>query len=201
MKENIKDNQLIPAIVQDDRTNQVLMLAYMNQEALEITRQSGRVTFFSRSRQRLWTKGEQSGNYLALRSITFDCDRDTILVRAVPAGPACHTGAHTCFGPEADSGFMYRLQEVIAERSIEADTESYTARLIEKGTSSIAQKVGEEAVEVVIEAMRSDRDKLISECADLMYHLTVLMHSETITWEDVEGRLRQRHASNTKAAP
>ena len=201
MTPTIKQGELVPAIIQDDRTNQVLMLAYMNAEALELTRQTGRVTFFSRSRQRLWTKGEQSGNYLELRSIAFDCDEDTILVKAIPTGPTCHTGAHTCFGPEADSGFLYRLQELVTSRASASDEDSYTSRLLEKGTSAIAQKVGEEAVEVVIEAMRGDRTKLISECADLMYHLTVLLQSESVKWEDIEACLRQRHAAMTKAAP
>lgn len=187
------DSDLIPAIIQDDRTGQVLMLAYMNQQAYEITLETGRVTFFSRSRQELWTKGETSGNTLQVRSVRIDCDGDTILVKAIPAGPVCHTGSHTCFGEEADAGFLHKLEWIINSRAGENPEDSYTAALLAKGINKIAQKVGEEAVETVIAALNEGKNEFIGECADLHYHLLVLLHAKGLSLTDIEQTLRQRH--------
>ena len=187
-----KGDGLVPAVVQDDRSLQVLMLGYMNEEALAVSRETGKVTFFSRSKGRLWTKGETSGNFLALRSVAVDCDGDTLLVRAVPSGPVCHTGTATCFG-EADSrGFLHVLQETIESRKGADPDSSYTARLFAKGVNKIAQKVGEEAVELVIEA-KDDRDDLfMNEAADLLYHLLVLFAQRGTSLAEVEAVLQDR---------
>ncbi len=187
------DTHLIPAIIQDDRTGQVLMLAYMNKEAYDITVETDRVTFFSRSRQQLWTKGETSGNTLQVCSIQIDCDGDTILVRAIPAGPVCHTGSHSCFGDEADTGFLQKLEWIIKSRANEKPEDSYTAALLDKGINKIAQKVGEEAVETVIAALNESENEFIGECADLQYHLLVLLRAKDLSLADIEKTLRQRH--------
>lgn len=187
-----KGDGLLPVIVQDDRTLQVLMLGYMNAEALEKTRSSERVTFFSRSKNRLWTKGESSGNHLTVRSIQLDCDRDTLLIRAVPAGPTCHTGATTCFNEETDRGFVYRLEETIHQRIDEDDPKSYTNKLYRRGINKVAQKVGEEAVELVIEA-KDDNDQLFKdEAADLLYHYLILLKAKGFKLEDIEAVLAKR---------
>ena len=186
---------LVPAIVQDDSTLQVLMLGYMNAEALDKTIRTGLVTFFSRSRGKLWTKGETSGNYLHLVSVHADCDSDTLLVKAIPDGPACHTGTRTCWGDSVPdhAGFIRYLEHVIKERHREMPENSYTTRLFREGIPRMAQKVGEEAVETVIEAVKGDDDRLVYEVSDLMYHLLVLLESRGKGIEDIEKELWGRH--------
>ena len=187
---------LIPAIVQDDRTLQVLMLGYMNREAYEKSLAEGRVTFYSRTRQCLWTKGETSGNRLDIVSVAADCDRDTLLIRAVPHGPTCHTGTPSCFGeavPETE-GFIRRLQAVVRQRHAAMPEGSYTARLFTHGVNKIAQKVGEEAVETVIEAVAGNREAMIYEASDLVYHLLVLLEATGCSIADLERELSARHA-------
>ena len=187
---------LIPAIVQDDRTLQVLMLGYMNREAYEKSLTEGRVTFYSRTRRRLWTKGETSGNYLDIVSVTADCDNDTLLIRAIPHGPTCHTGSKTCFGeavPETE-GFIRYLQSVIRGRHAEMPEGSYTSKLFNRGVNKIAQKVGEEAVETVIEAVAQNREAMIYEASDLVYHLLVLLEATGCSIADLERELSARHA-------
>ena len=186
---------LVPAIVQDIRTNKVLMLAYMNEEALAKTQSEGKVTFFSRSKQRLWTKGETSGNYLYVKQIIPDCDNDTLLIKATPVGPACHRGTDTCFD-EKNSGsaaFLEYLQSVILDRKANPTEESYTTKLFNKGINKIAQKVGEEAVELIIEAKDNDEKLFLNEAADLMYHYLVLLVAKGYSLSDVIGVLEQRH--------
>lgn len=185
---------LVPAIVQDSVTGAVLMLAYMNAEALELTLRSGWVTFFSRSRKQLWKKGESSGNVLRLCEIRLDCDRDTLLVKAEPNGPVCHTGADTCWNePNKLAGFLNELETIIWARRTADPSTSYTARLLQSGIAKVAQKVGEEAVETVIEALGSDRERLLNESADLLFHLLVLLAAKDIHLSDVEQILKQRH--------
>ncbi|HEX8401824.1 MAG TPA: bifunctional phosphoribosyl-AMP cyclohydrolase/phosphoribosyl-ATP diphosphatase HisIE [Allosphingosinicella sp.] len=188
---------LLPAIVQDADTGQVLMLGYMNREALDCSLESGAVTFFSRSKGRLWTKGESSGNRLAVRDIREDCDGDALLVRAVPAGPTCHLGTTSCFseGGPSGAGWLGQLGRVVADRAVADPETSYTARLLGKGPVRIAQKVGEEGVEVALAGAVGDREGCISETADLLYHLTVLMQARGFGWEDVAAELERRHAS------
>lgn len=184
--------QLIPAIIQDDTTLQVLMLGYMNEEALAKTKADGLVTFFSRSKNRLWTKGESSGNYLRVVSIATDCDRDTLLIRVMPAGPVCHTGSTTCFGEPDNKGFLYRLEETIARRIQEGPAESYTRQLVAQGINKVAQKVGEEAVELVIEAKDDNPERFNNEAADLLYHLLILLRVKNVRLTDIEAVLHQR---------
>ena len=187
-----KMNGLVPAIVQDATTLQVLMLGYMNEAALETTQTTGNVTFFSRSKNRLWTKGETSGNYLKLVDLKVDCDQDTILVRARPIGPTCHTGSFSCFGEQDTKGTLYQLEATIAQRKGADPESSYTASLFSKGTAKIAQKVGEEAVEVVIEAMGTRDDLFLNEAADLMYHYLVLLQQKGFGLKEVEAVLGER---------
>ncbi|PHN03086.1 bifunctional phosphoribosyl-AMP cyclohydrolase/phosphoribosyl-ATP diphosphatase HisIE [Flavilitoribacter nigricans] len=189
-----KGDGLVPAIIQDAETNIVLMLGYMNEAALEKTRSEGRVTFYSRSKQRLWTKGETSGNFLNLVDIKVDCDQDTLLVRVHPVGPACHTGSDTCFNEtnQADN-FLAHLENVIQDRKDNPSEKSYTTSLFQKGINKIAQKVGEEAVELVIEAKDNDKDLFLNEAADLTYHLLVLLVEKGYRWEEVLAILRRRH--------
>ena len=184
---------LLPAVVQHATTRDVLMLGYVNQASLERTRTTGLMTFFSRSKNRLWTKGETSGNTLRVVSITPDCDADTLLVEALPAGPSCHTGSDTCFGA-ATGRFLYQLEDVVAERSNAGPDDSYTALLRSKGIAKVAQKVGEEAVETVIEALQSNREKFLEESADLLYHYLVLAAEMGVQLKDVEAVLKARHA-------
>lgn len=186
---------LLPAIVQDADTLQVLMLAYMNRAALEATQASGRVTFYSRSRERLWEKGETSGNTLHLVSLALDCDRDTLLVRARPVGPACHRGTTSCFddGTAPGVGFLVALAGVIEQRTGADPEESYTARLLAAGLPRIAQKVGEEGVETVIAALAEGKDELRGEAADLLYHLLVLLRAAGVELGEVLDVLRDRH--------
>ncbi len=190
-----KCNGLIPAIVQDSSTGKVLMLAYMNPEALRKTEESGMATFYSRSRKQLWQKGETSGNYMSVESIVTDCDGDTFLLRVVPNGPACHKGTESCF-PETDKGtgdFTGQLAKLIQKRKEEMPEGSYTTRLFREGTGKIAQKVGEESVELIIEAMRGDRERFTEEYADLFYHLLVLMTQMECSPDEVVSVLRKRH--------
>ena len=193
-------DKLVPAIIQDARTNKVLMLGYMSRASLEKTLETGLVTFFSRSRKELWTKGETSGNVLTLRDIHLDCDGDALLVRAVPAGPVCHTGKDTCFSEENDPKslvaleFLAYLQRVIEDRKAHPSSSSYTNKLFEKGVNKIAQKVGEEAVELIIEAKDDNRDLFLGEAADLIYHLIVLLVHKGYQLEDVLEVLKGRHS-------
>ena len=186
---------LIPAIVQDNNTNKVLMLGFMNEEALEQTLSSGKVTFFSRTKNRLWMKGETSGNTLSVMSITPDCDNDTLLIKAIPAGPVCHLGTDTCFGEknEEDIMFLKYLQNLIERRRHEMPEGSYTTTLFQKGINRMAQKVGEEAVETVIEATNGTEDRLIYEASDLIYHLIVLLTSKGLRIDDLARELKKRH--------
>ena len=190
-----KLNGLIPAIIQDHRTNRVLMLGFMNPEALEKTKNEGKVTFFSRTKNRLWTKGEESGNFLHVEEIYEDCDHDTLLIKASPAGPVCHTGNETCFEKDQPSGlaFIGALQQLIDDRNRERPEGSYTTSLFEKGMNKMAQKVGEEAVELVIEAMDHNDELFLNEAADLIYHLLVLLSARGFGIGDVAKILEQRH--------
>ena len=186
---------LIPAVVQDAETGVVLMLGFMNAEALAQTQSTGLVTFFSRSRQRLWTKGESSGNVLQISEMKIDCDQDTLLIKARPAGPVCHTGDDTCWGEiNRSPEFLKELETTIRDRRSATPESSYTARLFREGIPKIAQKVGEEAVETVIEALGDNRDRLLNESADLLYHLLVLLAAKEVRLEEVEAVLRSRHA-------
>ena len=191
------DKGLIPAIIQDATSLQNLMLGFMDQAALEKTVETGHATFFSRSKQRLWTKGETSGNFLIVREIKLDCDKDTLLVKADPIGPTCHSGTHTCWAEEAapKAAWLGQLEAIIDERAKASPDESYTAKLLEKGTKRIAQKVGEEGVEAALAATVKDRDELINESADLLFHLSVLLHDADLSLDDVIDCLQQRHAA------
>jgi phosphoribosyl-ATP pyrophosphohydrolase/phosphoribosyl-AMP cyclohydrolase len=187
---------LVPAIIQDQHSNKVLMLGFMNREAYEKTVQTGQVTFYSRTRKRLWTKGEESGNFLNVVSITADCDQDTLLIKAIPVGPVCHTGADTCWeesNPTEDFYFLKTLQDFIAKRKTEMPAGSYTTSLFESGTAKIAQKVGEEAVETIIEAMANNDERLIYEASDLIYHLMVLLSHKGLSISDLATELKKRH--------
>lgn len=189
---------LVPAIVQDDQTGKVLMLGFMNPEALAETEKQGKVTFFSRSKQRLWTKGESSGHFLLVRDIMVDCDNDTLLVKAHPVGPTCHTGADTCFfenNENSPADFLMHLEGVITDRRKNPSEKSYTASLFAKGINKVAQKVGEEAVELVIESKDNNDELFLGEAADLMFHYLVLLQAKGFHLADVVGVLRQRHAS------
>lgn len=188
-----KGDGLVPVVIQDNTTLRVLMVGYMNEEAYFKTEQEGIVTFYSRSRQTLWTKGETSGNYLRVVTIETDCDNDALLILAVPAGPVCHTGTWSCFGEAQARGFIYRLEEIINKRIEENSTGSYTSRLFNEGTGKIAQKVGEEAVELVIEAMGDNNGLFKNEAADLLYHLLVLLRSKSVNLPDIEEVLLSRH--------
>ena len=190
-----KGNGLVPAIIQDNKTKKVLMLGYMNRESFKKTRESGLVTFYSRSRQDIWTKGETSGNYLHVKDILIDCDQDTLLVLASPDGPVCHTGKDTCFDQENLAGidFIDHLQSVINDRKANMPEGSYTTKLFEKGTGRIAQKVGEEAVETVIGALGEDDDSFLNEAADLVYHLLVLLTQKGYGIKNVARILSERH--------
>lgn len=184
---------LVPAIVQDAVTNKVLMLGFMNEASLAKTRAEGKVCFFSRSRQKLWTKGEESGNFLYVKDIMTDCDNDTILIKAKPAGPVCHTGSDTCFNESNQAFSLEKLEEIITERKTNPSPSSYTSSLFVKGINTIAQKVGEEAVELVIESKDADRDKFLNESADLLFHYLVLLSAKNSTLKDVIEVLKQRH--------
>lgn len=188
---------LVPAIVQDAQTNKILMLGYMNSEALEKTDETQKVTFFSRSRQTLWTKGETSGNFLHVKEIFIDCDADTILIKAIPTGAVCHTGADTCFDEKNEAeNFLFELEKVIKERKENPAENSYTSKLFAKGINKIAQKVGEEAVELIIEAKDDNAELFKAEAADLLYHLLVLFAEKDIELKAVLETLKNRKAVN-----
>ena len=188
-----KGDGLVPVVVQDNNTLQVLMLGYMNEEAYEKTRAEKRVTFFSRSKNRLWTKGETSNNFLEVVDIQIDCDQDSLLIKAIPAGPTCHTGSTSCFKEETPKGFMYTLESIIHKKIDENDESSYTNQLYKRGINKVAQKVGEEAVELVIEAKDNDADLFKNEAADLMYHYLILLKAKGYKLEDIEKVLEDRN--------
>lgn len=191
-----KLNGIIPAVVQDNSSRKVLMVGFMNREAVEKTQEIKKITFFSRTKNRLWTKGEESGNFLNLVSILIDCDNDSLLIKADPVGPVCHTGADTCFNEknkENDVWFLTYLQDFIDNRKKEMPEGSYTTSLFEKGTRKIAQKVGEEAVETIIGAMAEDDENFIYETGDLIYHLIVLLSHKGYRIEDIVRELKKRH--------
>lgn len=194
-----KQGGLVPAIIQDSITNNVLMLGYINQEAYEQTIKTGKVTFWSRSRQCLWTKGETSGNFLNLVSIKSDCDNDTLLVRVNPEGPACHLGTDTCWGEKNEANpllFLTELQDFINKRHEEMPEDSYTTSLFKDGLNRMAQKVGEEALEAVIEATNGTNERLIYEASDMFYHLIVLLTSKGLRIENIAQELQVRHDPN-----
>ncbi len=190
-----KLNGLVPAIIQDNQTSKVLMLGFMNEEALSITQKSGMVTFFSRTKNRLWTKGEESGNFLNVVSITPDCDNDTLLIKVNPVGPVCHTGNDTCWNESnsGDFGFLNFLQQFIQLRFKEMPEGSYTTSLFKSGVNRMAQKVGEEAVETVIEATNGTDEGFLYEASDLIYHLIVLLTSKGYSLDDLGRELKKRH--------
>lgn len=184
---------LIPVIIQDETTLQVLMLGYMNKEAFEKTKAEGKVTFFSRSKNRLWTKGETSGSFLWVKNIAIDCDRDTILIKVKPEGVVCHTGTTSCFNNDQSKGFVYQLQQIISDKIDRNDEHSYTNKLFRRGINKVAQKVGEEAVEVVIEAKDNNDELFKNEAADLLYHYLILLKAKGVRLEDVEEVLMGRN--------
>ena len=186
---------LVPVIVQDNETNKVLMMGFMNEEALVKTNELGKVTFYSRSKQRLWTKGEESGNFLFLKSLLIDCDNDTILIKANPVGPVCHTGADTCFNEvNRSNNFLLHLEQVIEQRKSQTPDKSYVASLFKKGINKIAQKVGEEAVEVVIEAKDDNEELFLNESADLLFHYLILLNAKGYKLQNVIQILQKRHS-------
>lgn len=190
-----KSGGLVPAIVQDAQTQKVLMLGYMNQEAFDQTMATGKITFFSRSKNRLWMKGEESGHVLEMKSVSVDCDNDTLLFKAIPAGSVCHTGADTCWNETntADDFLMY-LEHIIEQRKHSADGSSYVKSLFDKGLNKIAQKVGEEAVELVIEAKDDNEELFLNEAADLLFHYLILLNRKGYSLQDITNILRKRHA-------
>lgn len=194
---------LVPAIVQDNKTRKVLMMGFMNAEALEKTQSLGKVTFFSRSKQRLWTKGEESGNFLLLKDIKVDCDQDTLLIQAEPVGPVCHTGSDTCWNEtneESSLQFLQSLEEIIEDRKQRKPDNSYVSYLFHKGINRIAQKVGEEAIETVIEAKDDDFEKFNSEAADLLFHYLILLNAKGSSLTDILKVLSERHKEKTEDA-
>ena len=184
---------LMPVIIQDSISNKVLMLGFMNEESFAKTNADGKVTFFSRSKQRLWTKGETSNNFLLVKEIIVDCDNDTLLIKATPTGPVCHTGADTCFNENNSSFSLEKLEGIIADRKNKPSASSYTSSLFAKGINKIAQKVGEEAVELVIESKDDYKEKFLGEAADLLYHYLVLLKAKNYELKDVINVLAQRH--------
>jgi phosphoribosyl-ATP pyrophosphohydrolase/phosphoribosyl-AMP cyclohydrolase len=189
---------LVPAVVQDERTNIVLMLGFMNQEALDKSRSQGRVTFFSRTRKRLWTKGEESGHFLILKDIRLDCDKDSLLIKAIPLGPVCHTGADTCWNEKNEMpGFLNKLEMIIRDRKNIPEPNSYISGLFKKGINKIAQKVGEEAVELVIEAKDTNENLFVNEAADLLFHYLILLEARGHNLNEVTNVLQSRHDKKT----
>ncbi len=189
---------LVPAIIQDDRTNKVLMLGFMNQEALEKSRSTGKVTFYSRSKKRLWTKGEESGHFLILRDIKLDCDQDSLLIMASPTGPVCHTGSDTCWNEKNEpDDFLTKLERIIKDRKQYHDENSYISGLFKKGINKIAQKVGEEAVELVIEAKDQNENLFLNEAADLLFHYLILLEAKGHNLKEVTDVLQVRHNKKT----
>ncbi|MFN5641488.1 MAG: bifunctional phosphoribosyl-AMP cyclohydrolase/phosphoribosyl-ATP diphosphatase HisIE [Sphingobacteriales bacterium] len=191
-----KSGGLVPAVIQDANTHKVLMLGYMNQEAFDQTMSTGKVTFFSRSKNRLWMKGEESGNFLELKSMALDCDNDSLLIKAIPIGPVCHTGADTCWGEKnhADD-FLTYLEGIIELRKHSTDGTSYVKSLFERGLNKIAQKLGEEAVEMIIEAKDDNHELFINEAADLLFHYLILLNRKGFSLQDIKEVLRKRHSS------
>ena len=185
---------LVPAIIQDDITGKVLMLGFMNEEALAKTQELNKVTFFSRSKNRLWTKGEESGNFLLLKSISSDCDEDSLLIKVNPVGPVCHTGTDTCWSEKnINSNFLFQLEQIIADRKNNPSEKSYTSSLFEKGINKIAQKVGEEAVELVIESKDNDANLFKNEAADLLFHYLILLQAKGHSLSEIQDILISRH--------
>ncbi|SHM10300.1 phosphoribosyl-ATP pyrophosphatase /phosphoribosyl-AMP cyclohydrolase [Chitinophaga jiangningensis] len=185
---------LVPAVIQDAATQKVLMLGYMNQESLDKTLQEKKVTFYSRSKQRLWTKGEESGNFLLVQDVKVDCDADTLLIKVNPVGPVCHTGADTCWEESnVSNDFLFELEGIITDRLNNPSENSYTSKLFARGINKVAQKVGEEAVEVVIEAKDNNNDLFLNESADLLFHYLILLQAKGFTLSDVIAVLKQRH--------
>ena len=187
-----KGNGLVPVIIQDSVTLQVLMQGFMNQEAFDKTEQEGKVTFFSRTKNRLWTKGEESGNFLWVQSIQIDCDNDCLLIKVKPTNVVCHTGSFSCFGEKETKGFVYDLQATISKKIDTKESGSYTYSLFERGMNKVAQKVGEEAVELVIEAKDSNDELFVNEAADLLYHYLILLKAKGFQLEDIEAVLKSR---------
>ena len=193
-----KNNGLVPDIIQDYLNLQVLMLGYMNEEAFQKTQKELKVTFFSRSKNRLWTKGETSGNFLLVKDMKIDCDNDTLLIKVKPIGPTCHKGTTSCFDEETSKGFLYVLQQTIEQRIEDNDENSYTNKLFKRGINKVAQKVGEEAIELVIEAKDNNEELFKNEAADLLYHFLILLRSKNTMLEDVEGILKKRAESSKR---
>lgn len=189
-----KGNGLVPVIIQNNFTLQVLMLGYMNEAAFLKTQKEKRVTFYSRSKNRLWTKGEESGNFLEVKSIQLDCDEDTLLIKAVPQGPTCHKGTTSCFSEETSKGFLYKLEETINNRIDDNVETSYTNKLYKRGINKVAQKVGEEAVELVIEAKDNNEELFKNEAADLLYHFLILLKTKSLSLLDIEETLSSRNS-------
>jgi phosphoribosyl-AMP cyclohydrolase / phosphoribosyl-ATP pyrophosphohydrolase len=188
-----KGNGLVPVVIQDNKTLQVLMVGYMNEEAFKKTMEEKKVTFFSRSKNRLWTKGETSGNHLYVEEVLADCDNDSLLIKVNPAGPVCHTGSTSCFGDENAKGFIYKLEYIINQRIKNNSKESYTNQLYKKGINKVAQKVGEEAVELIIESKDNNPDLFRNEAADLLYHLLILLKAKGVNLQSIEEVLKKRH--------
>ncbi|WP_420552956.1 bifunctional phosphoribosyl-AMP cyclohydrolase/phosphoribosyl-ATP diphosphatase HisIE [Tenacibaculum aiptasiae] len=189
-----KGNGLVPVIIQNNFTLQVLMLGYMNEAAFLKTQKEKRVTFYSRSKNRLWTKGEESGNFLEVKSIQLDCDKDTLLIKAIPQGPTCHKGTTSCFSEETSKGFLYKLEETINNRIDDNVETSYTNKLYKRGINKVAQKVGEEAVELVIEAKDNNEELFKNEAADLLYHFLILLKTKNLSLLDIEETLSSRNS-------
>jgi phosphoribosyl-ATP pyrophosphohydrolase/phosphoribosyl-AMP cyclohydrolase len=187
-----KSNGLIPVVIQHFLNYKILMLGYMNEEAFNKTKLEGKVTFYSRSRNQLWTKGETSGNYLEVKNILIDCDNDTILIQAQPQGPICHTGSETCFNEQNSKGYLYELEHIISNRISSNESNSYTNELYKKGINKIAQKVGEEAVELIIESKDNNDSLFKNEAADLLYHFLILLKAKEISLNEIENVLNQR---------
>nr|MBC7613077.1 bifunctional phosphoribosyl-AMP cyclohydrolase/phosphoribosyl-ATP diphosphatase HisIE [Pseudopedobacter sp.] len=188
-----KGDGLVPVIIQDEQTLEVLMLGYMNEEAFQKTEKEGKVTFFSRTKNRLWTKGEESGNYLNVKSINLDCDQDTLLIKVNPVGPTCHTGSRSCFSTDYNQNFIFQLENIIKDRYENPKAESYVNKLRAKGLNKIAQKVGEEGVETVIAALVETEIDLINESSDLVFHLLVLLKEKGLNLNDIAKNLESRH--------
>ncbi|WP_185854974.1 bifunctional phosphoribosyl-AMP cyclohydrolase/phosphoribosyl-ATP diphosphatase HisIE [Blattabacterium cuenoti] len=193
-KINFKDD-LIPVIIQDNKTNKVLMLGYMNQEAYKKSIEEKKVTFYSRSKKRLWTKGEVSKNYLLIKKILIDCDRDTLLIKAEPTGPICHKGTDTCWKEINQMNFLFHLENIISNRVNQKDENSYVVKLFKKGVNKISQKLGEEAVEMIIESKDDNRSLFLNESADLLFHYLLLLYSKGVTIHNVINLLEKRHKS------
>ena len=189
----LKSDGLVPVVIQDEQTLEVLMLGYMNEEAFNKTQSEGKVTFFSRTKNRLWTKGEESGNFLLVKNISIDCDNDTLLIKVQPIGPTCHTGSRSCFKTEFNQNFIFKLEEIVKDRYANPVEGSYVNRLRSKGLNKIAQKVGEEGVETVIAALNETEHDFINESSDLLFHLLVLLREKNISLETIAKNLEQRH--------